>query len=138
MTGGAVPSPFECWLTLRGIRTLPIRVRAQTRERARARDFLANHPWVEAVHYPGLASHPAHDIARKQMSEFGGMLSVQAGSDRAAVARDRGPPAPVHAGDEPGRHGEPGRAPRIGRRTGDARAARTCFACPWGSSTSKI
>jgi cystathionine gamma-synthase len=83
MTGGAVPSPFECWLTLRGVRTLPIRVRAQSESARTLATFLANHPCVEAVHYPGLASHPAHEIARKQMSEFGGMLSVQAGNDRA-------------------------------------------------------
>jgi cystathionine gamma-synthase len=83
MTGGAVPSPFECWLTLRGVRTLPIRVRAQSESARSLATFLANHPCVEAVHYPGLASHPAHEIARKQMSEFGGMLSVQAGNDRA-------------------------------------------------------
>ncbi len=83
MTGGAVPSPFECWLTLRGIRTLPIRVHAQSASAASLATFLADHPCVEAVHYPGLASHPAHAIAAKQMSEFGGMLSVQAGKDRA-------------------------------------------------------
>ncbi len=83
MTGGAVPSPFECWLTLRGVRTLPIRVRAQSESARTLATFLANHPCVEAVHYPGLPSHPAHEIARKQMSGFGGMLSVQAGKDRA-------------------------------------------------------
>ncbi len=83
MAGGAVPSPFECWLTLRGIRTLPIRVHAQSASAASLAAFLEQHPCVEAVHYPGLASHPAHAIAAKQMSEFGGMLSVQAGKDRA-------------------------------------------------------
>lgn len=83
MTGGAVPSPFECWLTLRGIRTLPIRVHAQSASAASLAMFLEKHPCVEAVHYPGLASHPAHAIAATQMTEFGGMLSVQAGKDRA-------------------------------------------------------
>ena len=82
MTGGAVPSPFECWLTLRGIRTLPIRVRAQSASALALATFLANHPCVEAVHYPGLSSHSAHAVAKKQMAEFGGMLSVQAGKDR--------------------------------------------------------
>jgi len=82
MTGGAVPSPFECWLTLRGIRTLPIRVHAQSASALALATFLANHPCVEGVHYPGLSSHPAHAIAKNQMSEFGGMLSVQAGKDR--------------------------------------------------------
>ena len=83
MTGGAVPSPFECWLTLRGIRTLPIRVHAQSASALSLATFLASHPCVEAVHYPGLPSHPAHAVAKRQMSEFGGMLSVQAGNDRA-------------------------------------------------------
>jgi cystathionine gamma-synthase len=82
MTGGAVPSPFECWLTMRGIRTMPLRVRQQTTTAGALAEFLAKHPAVEAVHYPGLASHPAHAIARRQMSGFGGMLSVQAGTNR--------------------------------------------------------
>lgn len=83
-SGGAVPSPFDCWLTLRGIRTLPWRVRAQTSNARRVAEYLATHPRVEAVHYPGLASHAGHDIARRQMSDFGAMLSVQAGRDRDA------------------------------------------------------
>jgi cystathionine gamma-synthase len=77
MTGGAVPSPFDCWLVMRGVRTLPLRVQAQSESAMALASFLAKHPRVEAVHYPGLASHPAHDIARRQMSAFGGMLSVQ-------------------------------------------------------------
>jgi len=83
MTGGAVPSPFECWLTMRGVRTLPVRVKVQSSNAAALAVFLESHPCVEAVHYPGLASHAAHDIAARQMSGFGGMLSVQAGADRA-------------------------------------------------------
>lgn len=78
-TGGAVPSPFECWLTLRGIRTLPWRVRAQSASAGRLAQYLSSHKGVEAVHYPGLTSHPAHAIARQQMTDFGGMLSVQVG-----------------------------------------------------------
>jgi len=74
-----VPSPFDCWLVLRGIRTLPYRVRAQSAHALQVATFLASHPRVEAVHYPGLASHPGHDVARRQMSSFGGMLSVQVG-----------------------------------------------------------
>jgi len=81
-SGGAVPSPFECWLVLRGIRTLPVRVRAQTATAAALAEFLERHPSVEAVHYPGLASHSAHAVAARQMSGFGGMLSVQAGRNR--------------------------------------------------------
>ena len=85
MSGGAVPSPFECWLTMRGIRTLPLRVRAHSANALALASFLEAHPDVEAVHYPGLESHPAHAVARKQMKEFGGMLAVQAGRDRAAA-----------------------------------------------------
>ena len=81
-SGGAVPSPFECWLTMRGIRTMPLRVQAQTASASGLANFLANHSKVEAVHYPGLATHAGHDIARKQMSGFGGMLSVQVGKSR--------------------------------------------------------
>jgi cystathionine gamma-synthase len=80
--GGAVPSPFDCWLILRGVRTLPVRVAAQTASAATLAEFLEQHAAVEAVHYPGLASHSAHDVAARQMSAFGGMLSVQAGKDR--------------------------------------------------------
>lgn len=76
-SGGVIPSPFECWLTLRGIRTLPWRVRAQSANALTLAQFLETHPKVEAVHYPGLASHAAHDLAATQMSAFGGMLSLQ-------------------------------------------------------------
>jgi len=83
MNGGAVPSPFECWLTLRGIRTLPWRVRAQTANALALAQHLSRDARVEAVHYPGLDSHPQHDVARRQMSAFGGMLAVQVGASRA-------------------------------------------------------
>ncbi len=75
--GGAVPSAFDCWLLLRGMRTLPWRMRAHCANAAAVADFLSRHPRVEAVHYPGLPSHPGHDVAVRQMSGFGGMLSVQ-------------------------------------------------------------
>ena len=75
--GGAVPSPFDCWLVLRGIRTLPYRVRAQSEHALKVATFLAAHPRVERVHYPGLPSNPGHEVARRQMTMFGGMLSVQ-------------------------------------------------------------
>ena len=75
--GGVVPSPFECWLTLRGIRTLPWRVRAQSANALALARFLDRHKAVEAVHYPGLKSHVGHDVASRQMSAFGGMLSIQ-------------------------------------------------------------
>ena len=86
--GGAVPSPFDCWLILRGIRTLPWRMRAHSENAMKIAEFLAQHRKVARVHYPGLPSHPGHDIAAKQMSMFGGMLSfeVKDGSDAAMSA----------------------------------------------------
>jgi cystathionine gamma-synthase len=75
--GGSVPSPFECWLTLRGLQTFPYRVRAQTQSARQIAEFLVDQPQIEAVHYPGLPSHPGHKIAASQMSGFGGMLSIQ-------------------------------------------------------------
>src|SRR5213596_2892351 len=83
--GGAVPSPFDCWLILRGMRTLPWRMRAHSENAMKVADFLASHARVGRVHYPGLRSHPAHKIAAKQMSMFGGMLSfeVKDGTDAA-------------------------------------------------------
>jgi cystathionine gamma-synthase len=83
--GGAVPSPFDCWLLMRGLRTLPWRMRAHCDNAGIVANFLASHPKVEAVHYPGLHSHPGHDIARRQMNDFGGMLSVQIRGGREAA-----------------------------------------------------
>jgi cystathionine gamma-synthase len=84
-TGGAVPSPFDCWLTLRGIRTLPYRMRAHSENALSIAQFLEQHPAVENVHYPGLQQHPGHDLATQQMKLFGGMLSFQVagGQERA-------------------------------------------------------
>ena len=86
--GGAVPSPFDSWLILRGMRTLPWRMRAHSENAAKVAEFLAQHRNVERVHYPGLKSHPGHDTAKKQMSMFGGMLSfeVKGGRDAAMKA----------------------------------------------------
>jgi cystathionine gamma-synthase len=75
--GGSVPSPFDCWLTRRGIDTLPWRVRAHSENAMKVAQFLCAHPAVEAVHYPGLPGHSGHKIAARQMSGFGGMLSFQ-------------------------------------------------------------
>ena len=74
---GAVPSPFECWLVLRGIRTLHLRMPAHSANAVGIARFLGDHPRVEAVHYPGLPGHPGHDIAARQMSYYGGMVSFQ-------------------------------------------------------------
>jgi cystathionine gamma-synthase len=83
--GGAVPAPFDCWLLLRGIRTLPYRVRAHSEHAMRVARFLAEQPKIERVNYPGLAGHPGHAVAARQMSGFGGMLSaeVRGGQDGA-------------------------------------------------------
>jgi cystathionine beta-lyase/cystathionine gamma-synthase len=83
---GAVPGPFDCWLVLRGLKTLAIRMR-QHCENARAiAEFLDGHPKVEQVLYPGLESHPGHEIAQRQMSDFGGMISFLASSEEEAIA----------------------------------------------------
>lgn len=84
-SGGAVPSPFDCWLILRGMRTLPWRMRAHSENGIKVAEFLAQHRKVERVHYPGLRSHPGHEIAQRQMSAFGGMLSFQAKDGRDAA-----------------------------------------------------
>ena len=76
-SGGAVASPFDCWLVLRGVRTLPYRMRAHSENAARVASFLSRHPAVEEVHYPGLEDHPGHQIAANQMAMFGGMASFQ-------------------------------------------------------------
>jgi cystathionine gamma-synthase len=82
---GAIPSPFECWLTRRGIRTLPWRMRAHSSNAERIARFLADHRNVLAVHYPGLESHPGHAVAKRQMALFGGMLSVEVRGGRAGA-----------------------------------------------------
>jgi cystathionine gamma-synthase len=84
---GAVPSPFDCWLVLRSIRTLPYRVRAHAEHALRVAAWLGRHPRVTAVHYPGLAGHPAHALAARQMRAFGGVLSFEVdGGGTAAMA----------------------------------------------------
>jgi cystathionine gamma-synthase len=75
--GGAVPAPFDCWLLRRSLSTLPYRMRGHCENAAQVARFLAEHPAVAAVHYPGLPSHPGHAIAARQMRHFGGMLSIQ-------------------------------------------------------------
>ncbi|WP_461791744.1 trans-sulfuration enzyme family protein [Pedobacter sp.] len=75
-TGGAVPSPFDCFLLIRSIKTLAYRIKGHCDNAEKLAKYLDNHPKIEAVYYPGLASHPQHHIAKKQMSGFGGMLSI--------------------------------------------------------------
>jgi cystathionine gamma-synthase len=85
--GGAVPGPFDAWLTLRGIKTLAVRMERHCDNAERVVEFLTNHPKVTRVYYPGLAEHPGHEVAAKQMARFGGMISFRvAGGIDAALA----------------------------------------------------
>ncbi|SKB34467.1 trans-sulfuration enzyme family protein [Daejeonella lutea] len=83
--GGAVPAPFDCYMTVRGIKTLPYRMRGHYENAVLIARFLEKSSFVEKVYYPGLETHPGHDIAKNQMSSFGGMLSflVRGGADEA-------------------------------------------------------
>ncbi|HEX9093426.1 MAG TPA: cystathionine gamma-synthase [Coriobacteriia bacterium] len=82
---GGVPGPFDAWLTLRGLKTLAVRMR-QHEENARAvAGLLSGHPAVESVYYPGLPDHPGHGLARAQMSGFGGMVSARLRGGRPAA-----------------------------------------------------
>jgi cystathionine beta-lyase/cystathionine gamma-synthase len=83
---GAVPGPFDCWLVLRGLKTLAIRMRKHSENAAAVASFLDGQPRVEQVLFPGLASHPGHEIAKRQMSDYGGMLSFLAESEEEAIA----------------------------------------------------
>ena len=74
---GAVPGPFDVWLTLRGVKTLAVRMRQHEANALAVAKFLSEHPRVEKVFYPGLPSHPDHQLAMRQMSGFGGMVSFQ-------------------------------------------------------------
>jgi cystathionine gamma-synthase len=83
---GAVAGPFDAWLALRGLKTLDVRMERHCANAARVADFLVGHPGVTRVHYPGLADHPGHDVAARQMRGFGGMVSFRTGSADRAVA----------------------------------------------------
>lgn len=72
---GAVPSPFDCYMTVRGIKTLPYRMQGHAANAMKLAEYLESHPFVEHVHYPGLESHPQHLTAKKQMTGYSGMLS---------------------------------------------------------------
>jgi cystathionine gamma-synthase len=82
---GAVPGPFDSWLVLRGVKTLAVRMRKHCENARALAEFLDGHPRVEKVLYPGLPSHPGHDIAARQMRDFGGMISFLAESEEEAV-----------------------------------------------------
>jgi cystathionine gamma-lyase/cystathionine beta-lyase/cystathionine gamma-lyase/homocysteine desulfhydrase len=77
---GAILSPFECWLVLRGVKTLAARMEIHDRNGRSVADFLASHKKVKKVFYPGLADHPEHELAKRQMSGFGAMITFETGS----------------------------------------------------------
>ncbi|HEX3805549.1 MAG TPA: cystathionine gamma-synthase [Gaiellaceae bacterium] len=83
---GAVPGPFDAWLVLRGLKTLAVRMRQHCENARRVAEFLDGHPGVERVLWPGLPSHPNHEVARAQMRDFGGMVSFLMESEDEAVA----------------------------------------------------
>jgi cystathionine gamma-synthase len=82
---GGIPGPFDAYLTIRGLKTLEVRMQRHSENAARVAEFLVEHPAVSRVLYPGLPTHPGHDVAARQMSGFGGMVSVRmAGGPEAA------------------------------------------------------
>jgi cystathionine beta-lyase/cystathionine gamma-synthase len=82
---GAVPGPFDCWLVLRGLKTLAVRMERHSENARRIAAWLETHEAVERVLYPGLPGHPGHDVAARQMKDFGGMISFLAASEEAAI-----------------------------------------------------
>jgi cystathionine beta-lyase/cystathionine gamma-synthase len=74
---GGVPGPFDAWLTLRGVKTLAIRMERHSANARRLAEWLQRHPKIEKVYYPGLPTHPGHELAQRQMKHFGGMISVR-------------------------------------------------------------
>jgi cystathionine gamma-synthase len=82
---GGVPGPFDSWLVLRGLKTLALRMERHSENARRIAEYLSSHQSVEQVLYPGLPSHPGHEIAKRQMSDFGGMISFLVGSEEEAV-----------------------------------------------------
>jgi cystathionine gamma-synthase len=83
---GAVPGPFDCWLVLRGLKTLAVRMERHCENARAIAGFLDQHPAVETVLYPGLPSHPGHEIAARQMRDFGGMISFLTANAEDAAA----------------------------------------------------
>jgi cystathionine gamma-lyase/cystathionine beta-lyase/cystathionine gamma-lyase/homocysteine desulfhydrase len=77
---GAIMSPFECWLVLRGVKTLAVRMETHNHNGQIVADFLAGHRKVKKVFYPGLKDHPQHELAKQQMSGFGSMITFETGS----------------------------------------------------------
>ena len=84
---GGVPGPFDVFLTLRGIKTLAVRMERHCANARQLADWLAKHAGIEKVYYPGLTQHPGHELAKRQMRDFGGMISVRARGGKDAVFR---------------------------------------------------
>jgi cystathionine gamma-synthase len=84
---GAVPGPFDAYLTMRGLKTLVLRMQRHSENALAVAEFLAGHPSVSTVLYPGLPTHPGHDVAARQMAGFGGMVSVRMRGGRAAAEK---------------------------------------------------
>jgi cystathionine beta-lyase/cystathionine gamma-synthase len=82
---GAVPGPFDCFLVLRGVKTLAVRMDAHCRGARAVAEFLRGHPSVPRVYFPGLPDHPGHEIARRQMKDFGGMVSFEMDTEHEAL-----------------------------------------------------
>ncbi len=84
---GGVPGPFDAYLTLRGLKTLAVRMERHSANARRLAEWLAKQPQVERVYYPGLSSHPGHELAKRQMRDFGGMISIRLKGGGAAAKR---------------------------------------------------
>jgi len=84
---GGVPGPFDSWLTLRGIKTLAVRMERHCANARQLATWLAEHPRVQRIYYPGLPSHPGHEMARRQMRDFGGMISIHLKGGKDAALR---------------------------------------------------
>lgn len=87
ITAGSIPSPFDCWLLLRSLATLPLRIRSQAANAQALAEFLATQSAIRAVHYPGLTDHPGHALASRQMSAYGAVLSLRVRDGREAALR---------------------------------------------------
>ncbi len=84
---GGVPSPMDCFLVLRGLKTLPLRMERHCKNAKKIVDFLSSNPKVKKVYYPGLSEHKGHEIAKKQMKDFGGMISFELDTDLKGIKR---------------------------------------------------
>jgi cystathionine beta-lyase/cystathionine gamma-synthase len=82
---GGVPGPFDCWLAMRGVKTLALRMKRHSENARAVAEFLSKHKRVKRVNYPGLPSHPQHELARRQMKDFGGMVSFDVGAGEREV-----------------------------------------------------